>query len=81
MTAKWICRRYLSETGRVFPALFQIRRIDMLLDGEIDADKILNTYVSGDNLPLYTTSYNAVKKMLTIDFEKPLSENKSYVII
>ena len=29
MTAKWICRRYLSETGRVFPALFQKRRIDM----------------------------------------------------
>ena len=58
----------------------QIRRIDMLLDGEIDADKILNTYVSGDNLPLYTTSYNAVKKMLTIDFDRPLSENKSYVI-
>ena len=59
----------------------QIRKIDILFDGEIDADTILNTSVSGDNLPLYSVNYSAAKKTLSVDFEKPLSENKTYTVI
>ena len=58
----------------------QITKIDILFDGEIDPDTILNTSVSGDNLPLYSLGYNAAKNMLSVDFEKPLSENRTYTV-
>ncbi|UKI36307.1 MAG: hypothetical protein L6V93_20735 [Clostridiales bacterium] len=41
----------------------------------------MNTSVSGDNLPIYSVNYNAAKKTLSVDFEKPLSENKTYTVI